>query len=408
MDNEHTTAVTDKCVVEQMEEISLLRSMYSSSELIFPYSQSHDKLINHALRKWIHEHELGFPMITDIVMWVQDNGGRFVIENNGDLKHFSVANTSSQIYVLTTYARFYIFSHHLYSITKRTKILQLAKELGLSGFSTPGKPAVILVEGELRDCQTFWSNIKTWNWMRISLRHAGNFQRLIIDSCISHAFISECSKFSYSEIVNISNLKTVTSHNFYDFVGVSAHSLAALDILVSSAYKAAKPNAKLSVLTKDIPRSDVLRKLRVAGFIQEIGIEDGESIKATGIKPLFDGQCVVLNISPNNSKRVQLVDEDIVDEDSLLEPEDFKKPTKNELNAGCGDLGEGKKKRACKNCTCGLENQEEQDRMVQALPKSNCGNCALGDAFRCASCPYTGMPPFKPGETIKLANVDDF
>ncbi|KAA3673796.1 uncharacterized protein DEA37_0002362 [Paragonimus westermani] len=95
----------------------------------------------------------------------------------------------------------------------------------------------------------------------------------------------------------------------------------------------------------------------------------------------------------------------MVNTDALLKPADLVKP------ASCGQSStvntDGQtKKRACKNCTCGLAEEEGKAEaagaVVTAAARSSCGNCYLGDAFRCTTCPYRGLPPFKPGEQVVL------
>ena len=87
-----------------------------------------------------------------------------------------------------------------------------------------------------------------------------------------------------------------------------------------------------------------------------------------------------------------------MEEQLLLTEEDKKKPIYENGQA---------KRQPCANCTCGLK--EELDNKIKVdtkeISKNGCGNCSLGDAFRCASCPYLGMPAFKSGEEVALKGM---
>jgi hypothetical protein len=118
-------------------------------------------------------------------------------------------------------------------------------------------------------------------------------------------------------------------------------------------------------------------------------------------------------------------DDELIDEDALLDEDDLKRNVK--VPTECKP--KAKRRRACKDCTCGLaqkleaEDKAKRANADQALAKlqaddlaevdftvqgkvGSCGNCSLGDAFRCDGCPYVGLPAFKPGEEVRLLNDD--
>ncbi|KAL8286256.1 hypothetical protein RQP46_004744 [Phenoliferia psychrophenolica] len=119
-----------------------------------------------------------------------------------------------------------------------------------------------------------------------------------------------------------------------------------------------------------------------------------------------------------------------IDESTLLTDADLERPTLVKRE----DCDVKRTRKACKNCSCGLRelllDEKEQDDLVAAgfaapaaatngaatkvgvkkissTMTSSCGSCYLGDAFRCASCPYLGMPAFEPGQKVTMGGMDD-
>lgn len=183
---------------------------------------------------------------------------------------------------------------------------------------------------------------------------------------------------------------------------------ASLSPLLSSLSPLLAPSAQLEVRGASIDNS----AFTLTGFSD--AKQDGESVIATKSATTS----VPLRLRPkgaNAAKKASLwkltsaPPAATIDPDSLLTEEDLRRPDVIQRP----DCDVKKTRKACKNCTCGLrevllEKADDIEPVGTGEFTSSCGNCNLGDAFRCSSCPYLGMPAFEVGQPVKLpAGMDD-
>lgn len=106
-----------------------------------------------------------------------------------------------------------------------------------------------------------------------------------------------------------------------------------------------------------------------------------------------------------------LSEDDLIDEDALLsDTSNLLAPPPAMSAAASKTTDDCSGRKACDNCSCGRADTEKSnggEQKQQPVAKSSCGKCHLGDAFRCASCPYLGKPAFKPGEEHLYLDLQD-
>lgn len=198
------------------------------------------------------------------------------------------------------------------------------------------------------------------------------------------------------------------------------HSSALLGLMAA----ALKPGASLTIYEPASgavgeAAASVKKALLLAGFV---GITDGMFVdgaqgqhlcvtaskpqyavgakSSINLKPKAKAQQASWTLDPDND------DEELMDEDDLLTEEDKQRPAV----VATDDCEVGAGKKACKNCTCGRADAEAAVQKVDLSadmlenPQSACGSCGLGDAFRCSTCPYRGLPSFEMGKKIELGS----
>ncbi|XP_019750229.1 RWD domain-containing protein 2B isoform X1 [Hippocampus comes] len=114
---------------------------------------------------------LGDVCVLSALEWLRENLCAFVDKSSSAPTPPACKGDAASPPPREAFSRLWIYSHHIYNSTKRKNILEWAKELGLSGFSMPGKPGIVCVEGAQGACEEFWSRVKNLTWKRITIRH---------------------------------------------------------------------------------------------------------------------------------------------------------------------------------------------------------------------------------------------
>ncbi|XP_043927323.1 RWD domain-containing protein 2B [Protopterus annectens] len=124
--------------------------------------------MNADLNTYLKENCIGEVCVFSAAEWVKENAASYVSKETETVSKVKENDASSKD---TVFTRLWIYSHHIYNKQKRKNILEWSSELRLTGFSMPGKPGVVCVEGPQSLCEEFWSRLRRLSWRRIFITH---------------------------------------------------------------------------------------------------------------------------------------------------------------------------------------------------------------------------------------------
>jgi SAM-dependent methyltransferase len=267
--------------------------------------------------------------------------------------------------------------------------MDLIKENSLVLFLWGGNSTVNIEEkvNELKKVAGVVVNVENIDRLSLGMFYFANVQ----DNCSRMFYVLLIFSASYSN----SSFDVVVSYAAVDYTTE----------LLGHIVKLVKPKGYLHIaVNNESSKSNLV----LSGFVNVQVRDDG----VTAEKPNYEvGSSAKLSFAKKPQKASAAVwkldaddDEEQINADDLLDEEDMAKPTPESLKV-CATTG---KRKACKDCSCGLAEELAAEKTGQngvdtSNAKSSCGSCYLGDAFRCATCPYLGMPAFKPGEKIVLS-----
>lgn len=129
-------------------------------------SKQQEKILRSSIEDYIEtEVDKSEPYMFQVISWLQDNINELVQipANSND------ENDKADGDIKPLMERAWLWSHHIYSKTKRQDIIKLTKDYDLNGFMWSGKPGVICFEGISDNVEDVVKNVKTWCWQKLKI-----------------------------------------------------------------------------------------------------------------------------------------------------------------------------------------------------------------------------------------------
>lgn len=162
--------------------VDCLRVSVISNDL----TRNEQSLLNQDLHSYISTLDRGGMMTLDVISWLQASVDQYY----NTCSHTQTISETHQSVEDDQLSLMWLYMHHIYNKEKRKSIIHWADELSLTGFSLPGKPGVVYIEGLTRNVETYFERLRRLSWKRMSCklketcekRTFSDFQELCFDA----------------------------------------------------------------------------------------------------------------------------------------------------------------------------------------------------------------------------------
>lgn len=138
------------------------------------FTRELQKELNDSTREFLSSLERGELCVVTLIQWLQETWPEFFEKSKRftkckETEDHKTGNKEAKNEL--NMSRIWLYMHHIYSKTKRKHIVDWAEDSKLTGFSLPGKPGVVCIEGDVRNTEEYFSRLRRLNWKKITCRH---------------------------------------------------------------------------------------------------------------------------------------------------------------------------------------------------------------------------------------------